>query len=215
MLLDKATKGSTSSARPSGVKMLQVCIFTSGFRRESTAQRCSQAFWSRLSVVIILSLAIFPGVKFSNGSTSYDLTMRLPPGVCNGALVACGSARLTFLLFFGVAFGPSDTTLAVEEVGVKMGGIATSEALLRLLGVDGLESCDTFRFADPFLFGGSIALSEPASENFSASLVWIGFAEPMTRDCPESLEERRPPIFENKRVYSGLLSSRTCVCNGE
>jgi hypothetical protein len=82
--------------------------------------KCSHAFSSRFTVVV--SSMPFCDEVASNKSLGY-LTMRVPFGVCNGALVACGAARRDLAgVRRGLAFSVRAIALTADGVGVIGGG---------------------------------------------------------------------------------------------
>jgi hypothetical protein len=113
----------------------------------STFSRCSQAFSNRFSVVISFPLTWSKDSASCDGSDTWlgYATKREPPGVCSGALVACGFTfrrrRDGVVAVSGVEGGLlAAIRLAVEGVGV-VGGCCDVDVVavfLRLLvGVEG------------------------------------------------------------------------------
>lgn len=137
----------------------------SGFSRGSIATRCAHARSSKLSVVRISDCCDPNGVcePDSKIELGYDVS-RVPPGVCRGALVACGSTlrlRRGVLFFSGVA--GSGSLLAIrltpDGVGVLSGGAVGAVAEVcrrRLVGVTGMAGTaktppSSFSFVSAFL----------------------------------------------------------------
>ena len=140
MLLQRLSKGSNSSARPSGENTRQWWRSIRGFILASTDTRCAHACSNKCCVVVVGFDE--PLLMGDESTTSFEWgTSRDPPGVLSVAFVPWGSAgRLGNSFSVSILFGVTDgSKVPCEDTWLRAFGICGfSPVLMRFArGVEG------------------------------------------------------------------------------